>query len=132
MVIHLRCSAIYFQSFVFSMFASISKSFQVLSVLSLICLPGCSHQGVIQTAAGNQSINHGCPSWFIPINNSSDRCKCGKPIHRPRGGWCFVIQIQSRLWCKYPFVWTIMKKRMWSSLVIVLFSTRKQRFRECM
>ena len=65
------------------MFASISKSFQVLSVLSLICLPGCSHQGVIQAPAGNQSINHGCPSWFIPINNSSDCCKCGEPIHLP-------------------------------------------------
>ena len=65
------------------MFTSISKSFQVLSVLSLICLPGCSHQEVIQTAAGNQSINHGCPSWFIPVNNRSDSCKCGDPIHRP-------------------------------------------------
>ena len=65
------------------MFASISQSFRVLSVLSLICLPVCSHQEVIQAAAGNQSINHGCPSWFIPINNSSDGCKCGEPIHRP-------------------------------------------------
>ena len=86
MVVHLHCSAVYFQSFVFSMFsmfASISKSFQVLSVLSLICFLGYSHQGVIQAAAGNQSINHGCPSWFIPINNSSDRCKCGEPIHHP-------------------------------------------------
>ena len=50
----------------------------------LICLPGCSysHQEVVHTAAGNKSINHGCQSWFIPINNSSDRCKCGESIHR--------------------------------------------------
>ena len=60
------------------------ESVLVFSAL-LICLPGCSysHQEVIHTAAGNKSINHGCPSWFIPINNSSDRCKCGEPIHRP-------------------------------------------------
>ena len=62
---------------------SISESVLVLSVL--ICLSECSysHQDVIHAAAGNKSINHGCPSWFIPINNSSDRCKCGEPIHRP-------------------------------------------------
>ena len=82
LVVCSRCSAICFQSFVFSMVVSISQSFQIFSVL-LICLPGCSHQEVIKAAAGNQSINHGCPSWFIPINNSSDRCKCGEPIHRP-------------------------------------------------
>ena len=60
------------------------ESVLVFSAL-LICLPGCSysHQEVIHTAAGNKSINHGCPPWFIPINNSSDRCKCGEPIHRP-------------------------------------------------
>ena len=65
------------------MVVSISESVLVLSVL--ICLSGCSysHQEVIHAAAGNKSINHGCPSWFIPINNSSDRCKCGEPIHRP-------------------------------------------------
>ena len=59
------------------------ESVLVFSAL-LICLPGCSysHQEVVHTAAGNKSINHGCPSWFIPINNSSDRCKCGEPIHR--------------------------------------------------
>ena len=51
----------------------------------LICLTGCSysHQEVIHATAGNKNVNHGCPSWFIPINNSSDRCKCGEPIHRP-------------------------------------------------
>ena len=70
--------------FAFSMVVSISESFLVFSVL-LICLPGCSdsRQEVIQAAAGKRSINHGCPSWFIPINNSSDRCKCGEPIHNP-------------------------------------------------
>ena len=66
------------------MVVSTSESVLVLSVL-LIFLPGCSysHQDVIHAAAGNHSINHGCPSWFIPINNSSDRCKCGEPIHCP-------------------------------------------------
>ena len=63
------------------MVVSIRQSFLVFSVL--ICLLGCSHQEVIQAAAGNRGINHGCPSWFIPINNSSDRCKCGEPFHRP-------------------------------------------------
>ena len=54
----------------------------MLSVL--ICLQGrsYSHQDVIHAAAGNKS-NHGCPSWFIPIDNSSNRCKCGEPIHHP-------------------------------------------------
>ena len=66
------------------MIASISESVLVFSAL-LICLPGCSysHQELIHTATGNKSINHGCPSWFIPINNSSDQCKCGEPIYRP-------------------------------------------------
>ena len=62
---------------------SISKSVLVYSVL--VCL-GCSgsYQEVIQTAAGKKGrVNHGCPSWFVPINNSSDRCKCGEPIQRP-------------------------------------------------
>ena len=59
----------------------LNKSILVFSVL--VCL-GCSDglQEVIQTAAGNTGINHGCPSWFIPINNS-DRCKCDEPIHYP-------------------------------------------------
>ena len=66
------------------MIASISERVLTFSVL-LICLPGCSysHQESIHTAAGNKSVNHGCPSWFIPINNSSDQCKCGEPIYRP-------------------------------------------------
>ena len=65
------------------MVASISASLLQFSSV-LICLPGYSysHQEV-QLAARNHGINHGCPSWFIPINNSSDRCKCGEPIHRP-------------------------------------------------
>ena len=67
----------------FGMVVSLSESVLVFSVL--ICLSGCSYsrQEVIHAAAGNKSINHGCPSWFIPINNSSDRCKCGEPIHYP-------------------------------------------------
>ena len=27
--------------------------------------------------------NHGCPSWFIPVSNNSNRCKCGEPMHHP-------------------------------------------------
>ena len=64
---------------------SIRETVLVFSVL-IIGLPGCSysHQEVIHAATVSQSINHGCPSWFIPIiNNSSNRCKCGEPIHSP-------------------------------------------------
>ena len=49
-----------------------------------------------------------------------------------QGGWCFVTQIQIRLWCEYLIAWTIMKKMMRSLLVVVLLLTRKERFRECM
>ena len=66
-----------------NMALSVSKCVLVYSVL--VCL-GCSgsYQEVIQTAAGKKGrVNHGCPSWFIPINNNSDRCKCGEPIQRP-------------------------------------------------
>ena len=70
-----------------SLVASISQSVLVVCVLLIIlCLPGCSYsQKVIHVhaASGNESINHGCPSWFIPISNSSDRCKCGEPIQHP-------------------------------------------------
>ena len=60
----------------------LNKSIIVFSVL--VCLGGSDgYQEVIQTAAGNTDINHGCPSWFVPINNGSDRCKCGEPIHYP-------------------------------------------------
>ena len=56
----------------------------LLFISAVICLPGCSYSyQEVNTATGNKSINHGCPSWFIPISNSSDRCKCGEPIHRP-------------------------------------------------
>ena len=35
--------------------------------------------------AGEKPINHGCPSWFVPVSNNSNRCKCGEPIyHRGR------------------------------------------------
>ena len=63
------------------MVVSISKSVLVFNLL--ICL-GCSdsHQEVIQGVAEKEDINHGCPSWFVPINNS-DRCKCGEPIYYP-------------------------------------------------
>ena len=27
--------------------------------------------------------NRGCPSWFVPVSNNSNRCKCGEPIHHP-------------------------------------------------
>ena len=66
------------------MVVSVGKSVLVFSVL--VCF-GCSdgHQEVIQTAAAaeKKDINHGCPSWFVPISNTSNRCKCGKPIHHP-------------------------------------------------
>ena len=35
--------------------------------------------------AGEKPINHGCPSWFVPVSHNSNRCKCGEPIyHRGR------------------------------------------------
>ena len=33
--------------------------------------------------AEEKPINHGCPSWFVPVSNNSNRCKCGEPIHHP-------------------------------------------------
>ena len=27
--------------------------------------------------------NHGCPSWFVPVSNNSNRCKCGEPVYNP-------------------------------------------------
>ena len=68
------------------MIVSVGKSVLVFSVL--VCF-GYSdgHQEVIQTAAAaaaeRKDINHGCPSWFVPISNNSNRCECGKPIHHP-------------------------------------------------
>ena len=85
------------------MVVSISETVLVFTVL-LICLPGCfySRQEVIQATTGNKSINHGCPSWFIPINNSSDRCKCGEPIHRPgRVVLCDPNTNQILVWITY-------------------------------
>ena len=84
------------------MVVSFSESFLVFTVL--ICLTGCSysHQEVIQATAGNKYANHGCPSWFIPINNSSDRCKCGEPIHRPgRVVLCDPNTNQTLVWITY-------------------------------
>ena len=86
---HARCSAIFMRlTFLCSHWVHYGRVHQqnfLLFLSALICLPGCSYsyQEVIHTAAGNKSINHGCPSWFIPISNSSDQCKCGEPIHRP-------------------------------------------------
>ena len=58
----------------------------VLVLNLLICLGySASHQEVIRAVAEKKSINHGCPSWFVPINNSSDRCKCGEPISQQPG-----------------------------------------------
>ena len=48
----------------------------------LVCL-GSSvgfHQELIQ-AGKAEGIDHGCPSWFVPVSDGS--CKCGKPIHNP-------------------------------------------------
>ena len=33
--------------------------------------------------AEEKPINRGCPSWFIPVSNKSNHCKCGEPIHHP-------------------------------------------------
>ena len=65
---------------------SSARTSYYLSVLLCVCrdVLTAMHQEVIHAATGNlKSLNHGCPSWFIPISNSSDQCKCGEPIHRP-------------------------------------------------
>ena len=68
----------------FNMIMSVHRSVLVFSVL--VCC-GCSdgHQEVNQAgaAAEKKDINHGCPSWFVPISDDSNRCKCGEPIHHP-------------------------------------------------
>ena len=68
----------------FNIIMSVYRSVLVFSVL--VCF-GCSdsHQELIQAgaAAEKKDINHGCPSWFVPISNDSNRCKCGEPIHHP-------------------------------------------------
>ena len=33
--------------------------------------------------AGKKAINHGCPSWFVPVSNNSNRCDCGEPTRGP-------------------------------------------------
>ena len=81
------------------MIVSVGKSVLVFSVL--FCF-GCSdgHQEVIQAAAvaEKKDINHGCPSWFLPISNTSNRCECGKPIHHPaRVVYCNPYTNQTRV-----------------------------------
>ena len=40
-------------------------------------------QKPVQLTGGEKPINHGCPSWFVPEGNNSNRCKCGKPMQHP-------------------------------------------------
>ena len=67
------------------------KSMLLFSVL-LGCARGCfecsdSHQELTirkpVQLTGEKLINHGCPSWFVPVSNNSNYCKCGEPIHHP-------------------------------------------------
>ena len=37
----------------------------------------------VQLTGGGKPINHGCPSWFVPEGNNSNRCKCGEPMYYP-------------------------------------------------
>ena len=74
----------------FHMFTA-SVGTMLFCVVLLSCLE-CSygHKEVNQIQkpvkfAGEKPINHGCPSWFVPVSNNSNRCKCGEPIyHRGR------------------------------------------------
>ena len=40
-------------------------------------------QKPVQLTGGEKPINHGCPSWFVPEGNNSNRCKCGEPMQHP-------------------------------------------------
>ena len=33
--------------------------------------------------AGEKVINHGCPSWFVPVSNNSNICECGESTRGP-------------------------------------------------
>ena len=33
--------------------------------------------------AGEKAINRGCPSWFVPVSNNSNICKCGESTRGP-------------------------------------------------
>ena len=69
--------------------------FMAVSVKSILLfgafLCGClecfnGQQEMIRNAVqldGEKPINHGCPSWFIPVTSNSNHCKCGEPIHLP-------------------------------------------------
>ena len=62
---------------------------RILLFSALLCAHGCSdgHQEIITRKpvqlTGEKLINHGCPSWFVPVSNNSNSCKCGEPIHYP-------------------------------------------------
>ena len=36
--------------------------------------------------AEEKSINHGCPSWFVPDRKNSNHCKCGEPVSHTSPG----------------------------------------------
>ena len=69
------------------MFMSVSTMLFCFILLS--CLDySYSHKEVNQIQkpvqlSGEKLVNHGCPSWFIPVSNDSNHCKCGEPIHHP-------------------------------------------------
>ena len=65
------------------MVVSICKSVLVFNLLYIGLGYSDSRQKVIHAVAEKEDINHGCPSWFVPISNSSDHCKCGEPIYHP-------------------------------------------------
>ena len=69
------------------MFTSISTMLFCAVLLSCLeCSSGHQEENQIQKPvqfAGEKVTNHGCPSWFIPVSNDSNHCKCGEPIHHP-------------------------------------------------
>ena len=65
------------------MVVSTGKNLGILVFSVFVCLASSVdyHQELIR-AGKAEGINHGCPSWFVPVSNGS-ACKCGKPIHHP-------------------------------------------------
>ena len=67
------------------MSASVSVT-NILLFIALLCDVfdhSDGHQGKPVQLAEENPINRGCPSWFVPVSNDSNHCKCGEPIHHP-------------------------------------------------
>ena len=67
------------------MTASVSTVLFMVFLCSYLECSGGQHETIrkLVRTADEKPINHGCPSWFVPVSNDSNHCKCGEPIHHP-------------------------------------------------